>query len=38
MIEIFNQVVISKELTEIDPKQYYKFKLLKLRPNEQTFE
>ena len=30
MIKIFNQVVTSKKLTEIDPKQYYKFKLLKL--------
>ena len=38
MIKIFNQLVTSKKLTEIDPKQYYKFKLLKLKPNEQTFE
>ena len=38
MIKIFNQVVTSKKLTEIDPKQYYKFELLKLKPNEQMFE
>ena len=38
MIKIFNQVVTSKKLTEIDPEQYYKFKLLKLKPNKQTFE
>ena len=38
MIKIFNQVVTSKKLTEIDPKQYLCTDISFKLPKGQTFE